>query len=168
MLNRLTRLTALACVLMLPLLSHAGPPDPAEAELPTLSNLVIVSGEPTLTGALPALTPEAKLIADNFEGATAATDRSTLVIGIKSDHAAGTVLLRANYLSDCPDNTRFQAVDQVVEAVSNDQLRSALLTWTRIRHDALKAPQRQIVTSPHYSGGTVFDVRLDLKQLSSR
>lgn len=165
MLNRLTALTALACLLMVPLIAHA---EPAEAELPVLSKLVIVSGEPTLTGALPVLTPDAKLIAANFEGATATTDRTTLVIGIKSDHAAGTVLLRANYLSDCPDNTRFQTVDQVVEAVPNDQLRSALLTWTRIRHDAMKAPQRQIVTSPHYSGGTVFDVRLDLKQLSSR
>lgn len=166
MLNRLTRLTALACALMLPLLSHAA--EPVEAELPTLSKLVVVSGDAELTGALTALTPDARLIAANFEGATAKTDRSTLVIGIKSDHAAGTVLLRANYLSDCPNNTRFQTVDQVTEAVPADQLKAALITWTQHRHDAMKAPLQQIVTSPHYAGGTIFDVRLNLKQLSSR
>jgi hypothetical protein len=157
------RLTALALCLLLPSLALA---EPAEAELPTLSKLVIVSGEATLTGALPSLTPEAKLIAANFEGSSAATDRSTLVVGVKSSEPVGTVLSRIEFRSDCPNNSVFYSQDQVT-GISPETIKRALATWTRIRHKAERAPVQEIVDFAVYDGYR-WDVRLDLRSVSSR
>lgn len=163
MLNRLTALTAIACLLMLPLIAHA---EPAEAELPTLSKLVIVSGPAELTGALPSLTPDARLIAANFEGATAKTDRSTLVVGVKSDQPRGKVLSLIEFRSDCPNNSCYHSPDQVV-GIPNETIKRALTAWTRIRHKAERAPLQEIVDFAVYDGYR-WDVRLDLRAVSSR
>lgn len=158
-------LAAAVCLALVPLLASAA--EPAEAELPSLSKLVIVSGEPTLTGALPSLTADARLIAANFEGAKALTDRSTLVIGVKSDQSAGTVLARVEHRGDCPINATFLE-DPKLTGIAPETIRKALTTWTRIRSDAIDAPVLRIVDFETWNGHH-WDISLQMPtKVSSR
>lgn len=165
---RIVLATAALCFCLAPMLAIAGPPDPpAEAELPSLSRLVIVSGPAELTGALPSLTPDARLIAANFENATALTDRSTLVVGVKSDQPKGTVLARIEHRGDCPINATFMA-DPQLTAIPPETIRKALTTWTRIRRDAIDAPVLRIVDFQTFNGHH-WDISLSMPaKVSSR
>lgn len=80
--------------------------EPAAAELPTLQNLTIVSGAAVLPGAERTLPADAAFVAREFPGATFAATRTQLVVGVKSDAPAGTILGRLEFKSDCPNNSR--------------------------------------------------------------
>lgn len=168
-LTALAFVAAIACLCIAPVLASP----PAEAELPTLQTLTIVSGPAVLTGATDVLPPDAAFVAEEFPGATAKSDRIGLVIGVKSEEPAGTVLATAILKSDCPNNSQFEAnlPDAVAEA-DREQFRAALVAWTRFRHDAPKAPvltvnDRGSDPTRRY-GLPRFDVQLNLRQLSSR